>query len=105
MVPDDLKSKVALEAISCTTQLDGFLVVEIKGKIAMHDMHMLGANPPWSKKLCVWGRAGVVAEGKDSKTGDKGTTMMFVGYHKHKSNRVRMWDMCTTRVIVRAGLL
>jgi hypothetical protein len=31
MVPDDLKPKVALEAISCAMQLDGLVVVEIKG--------------------------------------------------------------------------
>jgi hypothetical protein len=44
MVPDDLKSKVALEAISCAMQLDGLVVVEVKGKIATHD------NP-----TCVYG--------------------------------------------------
>ena len=86
MVPDDLKPKVALEAISCAMQLDGLVVVEIKGKLATHDMHMFGENPTWSKKLHVWGEAGVVAEGKDSKTGNRGATMMFVGYSKCKSD-------------------
>jgi hypothetical protein len=47
------------------------------------------------------GRSGVIAEGKDSMTGDRGATMMFVGYAKHKSDSVRMWDSCTTRFIVR----
>ena len=46
---------------------------------------MFGANPTWSKKLQVWGKAGVVAEGKDSKTGDKGATMMFVGMPNAKA--------------------
>ena len=69
MVPDDLKSKVTLEAISCAMQLHGLIMVEIKGKIATHDMHMSGAIPMWSKKLWVWGEAGVIAEDKDSKTG------------------------------------
>ena len=55
-------------------------MVEIKDKLATHDMHMFGANPTWSKKLHVWGEVGVVAEGKDSKTDDRGATMMFVGY-------------------------
>jgi hypothetical protein len=45
MVPDDLKSKVALEAISCAMQLDGLVVVEIEDKLATRDMHMFGANP------------------------------------------------------------
>jgi hypothetical protein len=38
MVPDDLTSKVALEEISCATQLDGLVMVKIKGKLAMHDI-------------------------------------------------------------------
>ena len=79
---------MALEAIACATQLDGLVVVEIKGKLATHDMHMFGANSTWSKKLHVWGEAGVVAEGKDSKTGDRGTKMMFVDYAEHESDSV-----------------
>ena len=31
-VPEDIKSKVALEAIACATQLDGLVVVDVKGK-------------------------------------------------------------------------
>ena len=34
MVPDKLKSKVALKAIYCATQLDGIVVVDVKGKAA-----------------------------------------------------------------------
>ena len=30
-VPEDIKSKVALEAIACATQLDGLVVVDVKG--------------------------------------------------------------------------
>ena len=78
MVPDNLWSKVPLEAISCTAQLDGLIVVEVGGKTATHDTHMFGANPSWDWKLHVWGEAGIVAEGKNSKTGDKGTTMIFL---------------------------
>jgi hypothetical protein len=50
-------------------------MVEIKGKLATRDMYLFGANPTWSKKLHVWGEAGVVAEGKDSKTGNRGATI------------------------------
>jgi hypothetical protein len=91
MVPDDLKPKVALEAISCTTQLDGLVVVDNKGKQATRDMHLFGVKPTWSKKLHVWGEAGVVAESKDSKTGDRGAPMVFVGYAERESDSVRMW--------------
>ena len=66
----------------------------------MHDVHMFDANPTWAKILLVWGEAGVVAEGNDSKTGDRGATMMFMGYTKCKSDSVRMWDLHTSRVIV-----
>ena len=76
-------------------------MVHIKGKLATCDMHLFGVNPTWSKKLHVWGETGVVAEGKDSETGDKGATMMFVGYAEYISDSVRMWDSCTSRVVSR----
>jgi hypothetical protein len=102
MVPEDIKSKVALEAISCATQLDGLVVVEVKGKLATRDMHLFGANPRWSNILQVWGEAGVVTEGKESKTGDRGATMMFVGYAKRESDSVQMW---TSRVVVSCDII
>jgi hypothetical protein len=61
---------------------------------------MFDANPAWSKKQHVWGEAGVVAEGKDSKTGDRGATIMFVSYAKRESDSVGMWDSHATRVVV-----
>ena len=57
-------------------------------------------SPTWSKKLRAWGEAGVVAEGKNSKTGARGATMMFVGYAECKSDSVQMWDSQTARVVV-----
>ena len=60
MVPDDLHAKVALEAIACATQLDGLVVDDVSGRIVMHDMHMFGAKPMWSRNLCIWGKMGVV---------------------------------------------
>ena len=45
LVADDMRVKVALEAIACVTQLDGLVVIEFNGKVAMWDMHMLSANP------------------------------------------------------------
>ena len=47
-VPDNLQRKIALEAISCATQLDGLVMVEVSGKTDMHDVHMFGANPSWA---------------------------------------------------------
>ncbi len=99
-MPEDMKSTVALEAMSCVMQLDRLVLIEVKGKVGTPDVHMFGANPLWSNKLRIWGEVGVVVEGKDSKTGDRGATMMFVGYTEHKSDSIRMWDMHTSRVIV-----
>ena len=48
-----------------------------------------------SRKLHVWGKAGVSAVDKDSKMGDKEATMMFVGYVGCKRDCVQMWDMQT----------
>ena len=100
MVPDGLQCKVALEVISCEAQLCGLVVVEVGGKTVMRDMHMFSVKPSWSRNLHVWGEAGVVMEGKNSKTGDKGITMMFASYANCKGNSVRMWDLSTTQVIV-----
>ena len=33
LVPDDLRVKVALEAIACATQLDGLVVIDVNGNI------------------------------------------------------------------------
>ena len=79
LVLGDMCGKVTLEMIQCTTQLDGLVVIEINGKLAMHDMHMFGVNPKWTRILHIWGEAGVMTVNKDSKTGDKGATMMCVG--------------------------
>jgi hypothetical protein len=54
MVPDDLKSNVALEAISCAMQLEGLVMVEIKGKLATCGMHMFGVNPT-GLRHCMFG--------------------------------------------------
>ena len=58
MVLDRMLHKVALEAISCATQLDGLVMIEICGRNAMHDVHTFGANPRWAKNL----RSGVKQE-------------------------------------------
>ena len=39
--------------------------------------------PKFAKYLCTWGEAGKVKSGKDGKLGDRGITMMMVGYATH----------------------
>ena len=46
----------------------------------MRDVHVYGVKPKWACNLHTWGEAGVVKVGKNAKTGDHGTTMMFMGY-------------------------
>lgn len=75
MVSDDLWCKVSLEAISCVTQLDGLVKVEVGRKTTKGDVHMFGKNPSWSRKLHVWGEARDVTEDKNSNTDDKGATI------------------------------
>ena len=67
LIPLGERGKVALEAIACTTQLDGLVAVELKGKVATHDVHVHGANPRWACNLHTWGEVGVVKVGKNSK--------------------------------------
>jgi hypothetical protein len=100
-----LRAKVALEGNACATQLDGLVVIDVNGKEATRDMHMFGANPKWTKNLRVWGEGGVVTVGKDSKTGDKGTFMMFVRYDELKRESVGMWDPSTMRVVVTRDII
>jgi len=61
---------------------------------------MFGANHKWSRNLDLWGKAGVITAGKDFKTCDKGSTMMFAGYDKQESDSIRMWGQQTVQVIV-----
>ena len=99
-IPDDSRGKVSLEVLKCATMLDGLRIVEVNGKRKTRDEHIHGKNPKWAKNLRTWGEAGVVKEGKDGKTGDKGIAMMFVGYPLNReADSVRMWNQNTNGVV------
>jgi len=105
-IPDDEKGKVVIQALMHVTQLDGLKVVEIDGKTATRNEHVYGSNPKWANNLRTFGEAGVVKEGKDGKSGDRGTTMMFVGYPANReSDSKRMWNAETNRVVVTRDVL
>ena len=53
MLWDKMCGKVALKAIACATQLDGLVLIELNDKLTMHDMHMFGVNPKWTRNLRV----------------------------------------------------
>lgn len=99
-VPVDLRYRVAVEAVRCATQLDGLVVVTLNDKTCTRDEHVYGKVPKWATKLRTYGEAGVVKEGKDGKTGDRGQDMMFVGYAVDRdSDCVRMYNPETNRVV------
>ncbi len=53
------------------------------------------------KYLRTFGEAGIVKIGKDGKVGDRGITMVFVGYaDKHAGYCYRMYNPVTSRVSV-----
>ena len=87
--------------MKCGTQLDRLRVVTLGEETATRDIFMFGKNPGWSKNLHTWGEAGVVKEGRNSKTGDHGKLMMFIGYPSNReSDSVRMWNPSTNRVVM-----
>ena len=99
-IPDNSRGKVSLEVLKCATMLDGLRIVEVNGKRKTQDEHIHGKNPKWATNLRTWGEAGVVKEGKDGKTGDKGIAMMFVGYPlNQEADSVRMWNQNTNGVV------
>ena len=56
--------------------------------------------PKWATKLHTFGKAGVVKEGKDKKTSDRGQDMIFVGYAvDRESNCIRMYNPKTNCVV------
>jgi hypothetical protein len=92
-----------IEAIKCATQLDGLRVITVGGMTATWDFHVVRvfeSNPNWAVNLRTWGEAGVVTDGPDGKSGDRGIKMMFVGYPANReSDSVRMWDRSTNGVV------
>ena len=85
-VPDDVRGKLAIEAIKCATQLDGLRVITVSGKTATRDVHVFKSNPNWAVNLRTWGEAGVVTDDPNGKYGDRGIEMMFVGYPANRES-------------------
>ena len=104
-VPDDVKPQVCIEAIKCVTQLDSLRIVTLNDVSQTRVEHVFGKLPGWAAHLRTWGEAGVVAEGKNAKIGDRGTPMMFVGYSGRESDSYRMWNPSTNRVVVTRDII
>ena len=99
-IPTGIRAKVAIESIKCATQLNGLCVIELNGVSSSRDIHVYGTNPKWVTNMRTFGEAGVVAEGKRGKIGDRGLDMMFVWYPGREHDSCRMWNRVTNRVVV-----
>ena len=98
-VPAEARYKLFPDAVNTAVMLDYLTVVEINGVSKTRIEHYGLTIPNWSKHLHKWGEAGTVKTGKDGKIGDRGVTMMFIGYaNNHEGNVFRMWNKKTSRV-------
>ena len=69
-------------------------------KTGTWDIHVFKSNLSWAVKLQTWDEAGVVAEGTNGKSGNRGIEMMLIGYASNReSDSVRMWDPSTNGVV------
>jgi hypothetical protein len=91
-IPREICPKIAVEILSTVTLLDGLSVVDYHGTLTTQDIIIYGENPRW---------AAVVKEGKDGKTGDRGITVMFVGYTLDRTqDTYRFYNKTTNCIIV-----
>ena len=105
-MPDNSCGKIAIKALKLVTMLDGLQVITLGGKTATRDVHIYGSNPRWTKNLQTFGEAGVVKEGKDGKTGNRGIAMVFCGYpYNRESDSMRMWNPGTNRVVTTSDVI
>ncbi len=57
------------------------------------------------KYLRTFGEAGIIKNGKDGKAGDRGITIVFVGYDEHAGNCYIMYNLVTLRECVTRDVL
>ena len=100
--------KLFQEAANTATKIDWLTIITIKNVQQTRIKHYGQDIPSWSGFLRTWGEAGTVKWGKDGKLGDRGITMMFVGYaNNHARDVYRMlnpstWQITQTRDIASA---
>ena len=81
------------------TALDNLIPVTLNGETKTRYEHSGRDNPKFVKRLRTFGEAGIVKNMKDGKVGNRGITMLFVGYLTgHTSNCYRMYNPVPSRV-------
>ena len=90
-VPKDEHHKLWGETVMTATVLDNLIPVTWKGETKTRYEHAGYKIPKFVKHLRTFGKAGSVKTMKDGKVGNRGITMMFVGYSSaHAGNCYRM---------------
>ena len=80
-VPREEHHKIWGEVAKTATALDNLIAVTINGETKKTRYEHAGLPVPlFVKHLRTFGEAGIVKNTKDGKVGDRGITMMFVGY-------------------------
>jgi hypothetical protein len=80
-IPEKYRNHLFRESFCTSTDLDGLVVMEIKGKKAARFFHMYGKNPEWVDHIRTFGEAGTVKIKTDTtpKLHDRGVQCMFAG--------------------------
>ena len=79
-IPKGKQFKLWSETATTVTALDNLIPVTRNGKTLTRYEHAGHKIPKFVKHLRTFGEAGIVKNKKDGKVGDRGITMMFVGY-------------------------
>ena len=105
-IPKSERFKMWSEAATTVTALDNLIPVTFNGETKTRYEHAGYEIPKFAKYLRTFGEAGIVKNGKDGKVGDRGITMVFVGYADgHAGNCYRMYNPVTSRVSVTRDII
>ncbi len=100
-IPKSERFKLWSEAATTVTALDNLIPVTWNGITKTRYKHAGFEIPKFVKHLRTFGEAGIVKNRKDGKVGDRGITMVLVGYaDEHAGNCYRMYNPVTSRVNV-----
>ncbi len=95
-VPKDERHKLWGETVMTATALDNLIPVTWNEETKTRYEHAGYNIPKFVKHLRTFGKAGTVKNMKDGKVGNRGITMMFVGYSSaHAGNCYRMYNPVT----------
>jgi hypothetical protein len=98
-VPKDEHHKLWGETVMTATALDNLIPVTWKEETMTRYEHAGYVIPKFVKHLRKFGKAGIVKNMKDGKVGNRGITMMFVGYSSaHAGNCYRIYNPVTLQI-------